>query len=116
MEGAVSSPTEEDGQEGASSSDEDHEYEEKSSWFHDQQQDELTREFSSDSPSARTVFIAPPTYALVIIDTHSYVSRFRSLFNLILLGVFLAFSSLGAGSNERMRTPLGAHQRRFRSQ
>jgi hypothetical protein len=37
-------------------------------------------------------------------------------FDLILLGVFLAFSSLGAGLNERTRTPLGAHQQRFRSQ
>jgi hypothetical protein len=34
-------------------------------------------------------------------------------FDLILLGVFLAYSSLGAGSNERTQTPLGAHQRRF---
>ncbi len=42
-----------------------------------------------------------------------YLSRFGSLFILILLGVFLAYSSLGAGSNERTRTPLGAHQRRF---
>ncbi len=42
--------------------------------------------------------------------------RFRSLLLLILLGVFLAFSSLGAGSNEQTRTVLGAHQRRFRSQ
>ncbi len=43
-------------------------------------------------------------------------SRFGSLFILILLSVFLAYISLGAGSNERMQTPLGAHQRRFRSQ
>jgi hypothetical protein len=27
----------------------------------------------------------------------TYISRFSSLFNLILLGAFLAFSSLGAG-------------------
>jgi hypothetical protein len=40
-------------------------------------------------------------------------SRFSSLLLLILLGAFLAFSSLGAGSDERTRTPLGAHQRRF---
>ncbi len=44
------------------------------------------------------------------------LSRFRKSFNLNLLGVFLAFSSLGAGSNERTRTPLGAHQQRVRSQ
>jgi hypothetical protein len=43
----------------------------------------------------------------------AYVSRFRSILILILLGVFLAFSSLGAGSNKRTRTPLDAHQRRF---
>jgi hypothetical protein len=42
------------------------------------------------------------------------VSRFRSLFNLILLGAFLAFSSLGAaGSGKRTRKPLGAHQERI---
>jgi hypothetical protein len=34
-------------------------------------------------------------------------------FNLILLGAFLAFSSLGAGSDKRMRKPLGAHQENF---
>jgi hypothetical protein len=46
--------------------------------------------------------------------SHSFpvpcISRFRSLFYLILLGVFLAFSSLGAGSSKRTQTPLGAHQ------
>jgi hypothetical protein len=45
-----------------------------------------------------------------------YFSRFSSLLLLILLGAFLAFSSLGAGLDERTQTPLGAHQRRFRSQ
>jgi hypothetical protein len=39
--------------------------------------------------------------------------RFRSLFNLILLGASLAFSSLGAGSGKRMQKPLGAHQERI---
>ncbi len=39
-----------------------------------------------------------------------YLSRFRSLLLLILFGVF---SFLGAGLNERTRTPLGAHQRRI---
>ncbi len=39
-----------------------------------------------------------------------------SLLLLILLGAFLAFSSLGAGLDQRTRTPLGAHQQRFRSQ
>jgi hypothetical protein len=42
-----------------------------------------------------------------------YILRFRSLLLLILLGVFLAYSSLGAGSNERTRTPLVAHQKRI---
>jgi hypothetical protein len=44
------------------------------------------------------------------------IFRVLGVFSLILLGVFLAYSSLGAGSNERRQTPLGAHQRRFRSQ
>jgi hypothetical protein len=44
---------------------------------------------------------------------YSWLSRFRSLFNLILLGAFLAFSSLGAGSGKRTRKPLGAHQERI---
>jgi hypothetical protein len=35
---------------------------------------------------------------------------------LILLGAFLAFSSSGAGSDERTRTPLGAHQSVWLSQ
>ncbi len=35
------------------------------------------------------------------------------LFNLILLGAFLAFSSLGAGSGKQTRKPLGAHQERI---
>jgi hypothetical protein len=39
--------------------------------------------------------------------------RLRSLFNLISLGAFLAFSSLGAGSGKRMRKPLGAHQEKI---
>jgi hypothetical protein len=34
-------------------------------------------------------------------------------FHLILLGAFLAFSSLGAGSGKRTRKPLGAHQESF---
>jgi hypothetical protein len=38
---------------------------------------------------------------------------FRNLFNLNLLGVFLAFSSLGAGSGKRTQKPFGAHQGRF---
>ncbi len=42
-----------------------------------------------------------------------YLSPFRSLLLFILLGVFLAYSSLRAGSNERTRTTLGAHQREF---
>jgi hypothetical protein len=37
-----------------------------------------------------------------------------SLLLLILLGAFLAFSSLGAGLDEQMQTPLSAHQQRFR--
>ncbi len=36
-----------------------------------------------------------------------------SLLNLILLGAFLAFSSLGAGSGKRMQKPLGAHQEKI---
>ncbi len=46
-------------------------------------------------------------------NSADYLSRFRSLLLLILLGAFLAFSSLGAGSDERTRTPLGAHQQRI---
>jgi hypothetical protein len=42
---------------------------------------------------------------------HAHVLRFSSLLLLILLGAFLVFSSLGAGSDKRTRTPLGAHQR-----
>jgi hypothetical protein len=56
----------------------------------------------------------------VIHLTHEKKYRFFDIFRvlgslllLILLGAFLAFSSLGAGSNERTRTPLGAHQQRF---
>jgi hypothetical protein len=33
--------------------------------------------------------------------------------DLILLGVFLAFSSLGAGLGKRTQKPLGAHQQRI---
>ncbi len=40
----------------------------------------------------------------------TYVSRFSKSFILILLGIFLALSSLGAGSGKRTQKPLGAHQ------
>jgi hypothetical protein len=46
-------------------------------------------------------------------------NRFRVLvvsLLLILLGAFLVFSSLGAGSDERTQTPLGAHQSVWLSQ
>jgi hypothetical protein len=43
----------------------------------------------------------------------SYVSRFWSLLILFLLGAFLAFSSLGAGSGKRTQKPLGAHQEKI---
>jgi hypothetical protein len=42
-----------------------------------------------------------------------YFSRFRVSFNLILLGAFLAFTSLGAGSGKQTQKPLGAHQKRI---
>ncbi len=38
---------------------------------------------------------------------------FQGFFNLILLGAFLAFSSLGAGSGKQTRKTLGAHQERM---
>jgi hypothetical protein len=41
------------------------------------------------------------------------LSRFSKSFNLILLGAFLALSSVGAGSGKRTRKPLGAHQENF---
>jgi hypothetical protein len=47
------------------------------------------------------------------LQSEEYLSRFRVSFILILLGVFLAFSSLGAGLIKRTRKPLGAHQGRF---
>ncbi len=43
----------------------------------------------------------------------NYVPRFRVSFNFTLLGAFLAFSSLGAGSSKRTQKPLGAHQERI---
>ncbi len=45
--------------------------------------------------------------------SYTYFSRFRSLLILILFGAFSPFSFLGAGSDERTRTPLGAHQKRI---
>jgi hypothetical protein len=39
--------------------------------------------------------------------------HFSSLFTLILLVAFLAFSSLGAGLDKRAQKPLGAHQERI---
>ncbi len=46
----------------------------------------------------------------------SYLSRFRSLFTFNFTRCLSRFSSLGADSSKRTRTPLGAHQWRFRSQ
>jgi hypothetical protein len=43
----------------------------------------------------------------------SYFSRFSKSFNFNLLGAFLAFSSLGAGSGKRTQKPLGAHQEKI---
>jgi hypothetical protein len=42
-----------------------------------------------------------------------YVSPFRVSFNFSLLGAFLAFSSLGAGSSKQTRKLFGAHQERI---
>ncbi len=42
-----------------------------------------------------------------------YFSRFRVSLILILLGAFLVFSSLGAGSGKRTRKPLGGHQEKI---
>jgi hypothetical protein len=39
--------------------------------------------------------------------------RFRVSFNFNLIGAFLAFSSLGAGSGKRTQKPLGAHQEKI---
>jgi hypothetical protein len=39
-----------------------------------------------------------------------YFLRFRKSLILILIGAFLAFSSLGAGSGKWTQKPLGAHQ------
>jgi hypothetical protein len=42
-----------------------------------------------------------------------HFSRFRSLFNFNFNWCLLVFSFLGAGSDERTRTPLSAHQKRI---
>jgi hypothetical protein len=64
---------------------------------------------NKDMPASYCTIASSRSYSF-----HRIINRyiqFRGLgvfYFLILLGVFLAYSSLGAGSNER--TPLGAHQ------
>jgi hypothetical protein len=44
---------------------------------------------------------------------NSQLLRFRVFFFFNLLGAFLAFSSLGAGSSKQTRKSLGAHQEKI---
>jgi hypothetical protein len=47
------------------------------------------------------------------LQSDKYFPCFRISLILILLGAFLAFSSLDAGSGKQMQKPLGAHQERI---